>query len=40
AFHDKGRFADFMENFAVTLLQDDYAPLTGCAAHLAQIMRG
>jgi len=40
AFHDKGRFADFMENFAVTLRQADYAPLTGCAAHLAQIMRG
>jgi glucokinase len=40
AFRDKGRFAGFMENFAVTLLEDDYAPLTGCAAHLAQIMRG
>jgi glucokinase len=40
AFRDKGRFAGFMENFAVTLLEDDCAPLTGCAAHLAQIMRG
>ena len=40
AFRDKGRFAGFMQNFAVTLLEDDYAPLTGCAAHLAQIMRG
>lgn len=40
AFRDKGRFAGFMLNFAVTLLEDDYAPLTGCAAHLAQIMRG
>ena len=40
AFRDKGRFAGFMENFAVNLLEDDYAPLTGCAAHLAQIMRG
>ena len=40
AFRDKGRFAGFMEDFAVTLLEDDYAPLTGCAAHLAQIMRG
>lgn len=40
AFRDKGRFAGFMEDFAVTLLEDDCAPLTGCAAHLAQIMRG
>jgi hypothetical protein len=29
-----------MQNFAVTLLEDDYAPLTGCAAYLAQHMRG
>ena len=40
AFRDKGRFAGFMQNFAVTILEDDYAPLTGCAAHLAQVMRG
>jgi glucokinase len=39
AFRDKGRFAGFMQNFAVTILEDDYAPLTGCAAHLAQVMR-
>jgi glucokinase len=39
AFRDKGRFAGFMQNFAVTLLEDDYAPLTGCAAYLAQHMR-
>ncbi len=39
AFRDKGRFAGFMQNFAVTILEDDYAPLTGCAAYLAQQMR-
>jgi glucokinase len=35
AFRDKGRFSGFMEDFAVFILEDDYAPLTGCAAHLA-----
>lgn len=35
SFRDKGRFADFMENFCVTLVEDDYAALTGCAAYLA-----
>jgi glucokinase len=40
AFRDKGRFAGFMDQFAVTLVEDDHAPLTGCAAHLAQVMRG
>ena len=34
-FHDKGRFSEFMENFAVTVVEDDYAALTGCAAYLA-----
>jgi glucokinase len=37
AFRDKGRFAGFMGNFAVRLLEDDYAPLTGCAVHLARM---
>ena len=35
AFRDKGRFAEFMGNFAVTIVEDDYAALTGCAAYLA-----
>jgi glucokinase len=35
SFADKGRFAEFMQNFRVTLITDDYAALTGCAAHLA-----
>ncbi len=34
AFRDKGRFAEFMANFAVHLLVDDYAALTGCTAYL------
>jgi glucokinase len=38
AFRDKGRFAPFMEGFAVTLVTDDYAALTGCAAHLDEAL--
>ncbi len=34
AFRDKGRFAGFMANFAVHVIEDDYAALTGSAAHL------
>lgn len=34
AFRDKGRFAGFMGNFAVHVVEDDYAALTGSAAHL------
>jgi len=37
AFRDKGRFAGFMGNFAVTVVEDDYAALTGCAAHLVAL---
>ncbi|EEW25526.1 glucokinase [Rhodobacter ferrooxidans] len=36
AFHDKGRFAGFMQNFPVSVITDDYAALTGCAVFLAQ----
>ena len=36
AFRDKGRFAGFMGNFAVDLIEDDFAALTGCAAHLME----
>ena len=35
AFHDKGRFAGFMRNFAVHMIEDDLAALTGLASHLA-----
>ncbi|MEM9349017.1 MAG: ROK family protein [Pseudomonadota bacterium] len=37
AFRDKGRFAGFMGNFGVTLVEDDFAPLTGCASHLVAL---
>ncbi|WP_425090186.1 glucokinase [Tropicimonas sp. S265A] len=36
AFANKGRFAGFMRQFPVWLLEDDFAALTGCAAYLAQ----
>ncbi|OIQ76105.1 glucokinase [mine drainage metagenome] len=35
AYRDKGRFAGFMQNFPVWVIEDDYAALTGCAAYLA-----
>lgn len=34
AFRDKGRFAGFMSNFAVSVVEDDYAALIGSAAHI------
>lgn len=38
AFRDKGRFAGFMGNFAVSVVNDDYAALTGSAAHLTELL--
>jgi len=40
AFRDKGRFADFMRDFPVAVIEDDYAALAGCAAHLASNLNG
>ncbi|WP_394177773.1 glucokinase [Yoonia maritima] len=37
AFRDKGRFAGFMGNFGVYVVHDDYAALTGSAAHLVSL---
>ena len=37
AFRDKGRFAGFMGNFRVSVIEDDYAALTGSAAHLVAL---
>ncbi|MEE4189286.1 MAG: glucokinase [Roseobacter sp.] len=34
AFRDKGRFGDFMDDFGVYVVQDDYAALKGMAAFL------
>lgn len=39
-FCDKGRFGAFMKNFSVTVVEDDYAALTGCASYLANGGRG
>jgi len=33
-FRAKGRFADFMDQFGIAVVTDDYAALSGCAAHL------
>ncbi len=35
AFRDKGRFSQLMGGFAVAVIEDDYAALTGCARCLA-----
>ena len=35
AFRAKGRFHDFLGNFSVTTVEDDFAALTGCANYLA-----
>ena len=37
AFRDKGRFAGLMENFGVSVIEDDFAALTGCASHLTAL---
>ena len=37
AFYDKGRFAGFMGNFRVSVIEDDYAALIGSAAHLVAL---
>jgi len=34
AFREKGRFAPFMDAFALLLVEDDYAALTGCARYV------
>ena len=33
-FKAKGRFEEFMEQFGVNVIIDDFAPLTGCASHI------
>jgi glucokinase len=38
AFRDKGRFAGFMANFGVAVVEDDYAALMGAAAHLSDLV--
>lgn len=36
SFRAKGRFSGLMEEFAIATIADDFAALTGCAAHLAE----
>jgi glucokinase len=38
AFCDMGRFSNFLKAFPVHLVEDDYAALSGCAAHLHAIL--
>lgn len=40
AFCDKGRFSGFMKNFSVSVVEDDYAALTGCAVYLEHGAKG
>ncbi|MEZ5913734.1 MAG: glucokinase [Paracoccaceae bacterium] len=35
AFADKGRFSDYLRQFPVHVIEDDYAALTGCARRLS-----
>ena len=37
ALRNKGRFSGFMRNFGVAVVEDDYAALTGSAAHLVAL---
>ena len=37
AFLDKGRFSEFLAQFPIRLITDDYAALTGSAAHLSEL---
>ena len=36
-FCNKGRFADFMESFPISVITDDYAALSGLASHLQEL---
>lgn len=35
AFRNKGRFAEFMSAYSVSVIEDDFAALNGCAAYLS-----
>lgn len=39
AFRAKGRFSDLMAEFSVSVVEDDYAALTGCAAYLQNLRK-
>jgi len=37
SFCEKGRFADVMSKFQISLIEDDFAALSGCASYLSEI---
>jgi glucokinase len=37
AFRDKGRMSELMDDFSVSVVEDDFAALTGCASHLVDL---
>ncbi|KFI27872.1 glucokinase [Haematobacter massiliensis] len=39
AFREKGRFGPFMGDFGLSVIEDDFAALTGCAAYLTASAR-
>ncbi len=38
-FREKGRFAEFMDRFPLDVIEDDFAALSGMAAHLKEIRK-
>lgn len=40
AFRDKGRFSDFLRDFSVSIIEDDYLALSGSALYLADGLAG
>ena len=36
SFRTKGKLSDLMNSFSISLIEDDYAPLLGTAAHLSR----
>ncbi len=38
AFRDKGRFSAFLDDFPVSVIEDDFAALEGCASYLTAVM--
>lgn len=39
SFRDLGRFGDFVDQFGIWLVEDDFAALTGCASHLQDLLQ-
>ncbi|MEE3071416.1 MAG: glucokinase, partial [Pseudomonadota bacterium] len=39
SFRDLGRFGDFVDQFGIWMVEDDYAALTGCASHVQDLLQ-